>query len=295
MIIAGVDGGGTKTEAICCDQTGRIVGRGSSGTSNYHNVGLDTAIKHVEAALANAGFPKPDVLCVALAAMNTSADFQVLNGRLQQIHPGAMLEHDAFAELYLGTRGKPGVLVIAGTGSVVLGYDGKERHRRCDLGWFLGDDGSGYYIGKEGLRTAARMIFEEGEETQITKEVLNHLGLKNPEEIMEWAYSQKNTVTSVAGVASAVKRAALAGDRIAISIYNKASSYLAGNALEMALKLKVKTVYVKGGIFNTPLFLSNFSEILSKKGISTVSLNGFHAMGSLLIAADSVGVRVIEE
>ena len=277
MIIAGVDGGGTKTEAICCDQTGRIVGRGSSGTSNYHNVGLDTAIKHVEAALANAGFPKPDVLCVALAAMNTSADFQVLNGRLQQIHPGAMLEHDAFAELYLGTRGKPGVLVIAGTGSVVLGYDGKERHRRCDLGWFLGDDGSGYYIGKEGLRTAARMIFEEGEETQITKEVLNHLGLKNPEEIMEWAYSQKNTVTSVAGVASAV------------------SSYLAGNALEMALKLKVKTVYVKGGIFNTPLFLSNFSEILSKKGISTVSLNGFHAMGSLLIAADSVGVRVIEE
>ena len=169
MIIAGVDGGGTKTEAICCDQTGRIVGRGSSGTSNYHNVGLDTAIKHVEAALANAGFPKPDVLCVALAAMNTSADFQVLNGRLQQIHPGAMLEHDAFAELYLGTRGKPGVLVIAGTGSVVLGYDGKERHRRCDLGWFLGDDGSGYYIGKEGLRTAARMIFEEGEETQIKR------------------------------------------------------------------------------------------------------------------------------
>lgn len=295
MIIAGVNGGGTKTEAICCDQDGKIVGRGSSGPSNYQNVGLDTAIKHIEEALANAGFQKPDVLCVALAAINSAADLKKVNMRLQKNHPGAILEHDGFAELYLGARGKPGVLAIAGTGSVVLGFDGKERYRRCNLGWFLGDDGSGYHIGREGIKAAARMIFEGEEETQLKKEILNHLELKNPEDIMAWSYSTSNTVTNVAGVVGAVEKAALAGDKVAVNIFKKASSSLANSAVEIALKLNLKHVYINGGVFSSPFFYSNFMEILSKKGIDTVQIKGSGAMGSLLIAADKAGIKVSEE
>ena len=164
MIIAGVNGGGTDTDAICCDENGKIIGKGRAGPSNYHNSGIDSTMACIRAALQDAAATKPDSLCIALAAINSDADFSALNNRIQKEYPGAILEHDAYAELYIKTRGGPGVLAISGTGSVVLGYDGKNRHRRCDMGWLLGDDASGYYIGKEGLRAVARMIFEEQEE-----------------------------------------------------------------------------------------------------------------------------------
>ncbi len=295
MIIAGVNGGGTKTEAVCCDHTGKIVGRGSSGPSNYQNVGLEAAIKHIEEALSNSGFPNPDALCVALAGINTKNDFNVVNRLLLEHHPGAILEHDAFSELYLEARGKPGVIAIAGTGSVVLGYDGKNRHRRADLGWFLGDEGSGYYIGREGIRATARMVFEGEEETQLKKEVLDHLELKNPEDIMDWAYSKLNTPTTVAGVTTAVDKAALSGDKVALNIFRKASSNLADHAVEMALKLNLRRVYIKGGVFNSAFFFSNFMGILAHRGIDTIHIKGSAAIGPLLIAADKSGIRVAEE
>ena len=295
MIIAGVNGGGTKTEAVCCDENGKIVGRGRSGPSNYQNVGMEIAMNHIEESLNAAGFPRPDRLCVALAGINTSTDFQMVNNALLKLHPDAILEHDAFAELYSGARGKPGVMVISGTGSVVLGYDGKNRYRRCDLGWFLGDEGSGYYIGKEGIRATARMIFEGEEETILKNEVLSHLGLKNQEDIMAWAHSQLNTVTTVASVTSAVERAVQAGDKVATNILKKASSNLAGNAVEMARKLNVRRVYIKGGVFNSPFFYANFMEILANSGIDTFHLKGFAAMGPLLIVADKEGIKVTEQ
>lgn len=295
MILAGVNGGGTKTEAVCCDENGKIVGRGSAGPSNYQNVGMEAAMKHIEESLAAAGFPRPDRLCVALAGINTSTDFQMVNNALLKLHPGAILEHDAFAELYFGARGKPGVMAISGTGSVVLGYDGKSRHRRCDLGWFLGDEGSGYYIGREGIRATARMIFEGEEETILKNEVLSHLGLKNQEDIMAWAYSQLNTVTNVASVTGAVERAAQLGDKVAINIFKKASSNLADHAMEMALKINVRRVHIKGGVFNSPFFYANFMQILANRGIDTLHLKGSAAMGPLLIVTDKEEVKVAEE
>ncbi len=292
MIVAGVNGGGTDTEAICCDASGRIVGRGRAGPSNYQNIGLDRAMAAINDALFDAGFPKPDILCVALAAINSEEDFKLLNGRLQSEHPGAILEHDAFAELYTKSRGGPGVLAISGTGSVILGYDGTLRHRRADMGWFLGDECSGYSIGKQGMMAAARMVFEDGPKTLLGAEITRHLKLKDPKDIMTWAYSRSNTVASVAALARAVEVAASSGDAIAISIMRKTSSRLAVQAAKMALRLGLKRVYTKGGVFRSRLFSSNFARVLVRKGLKAVPIKESAAMGSLLIAADKAGVRL---
>ncbi len=290
MIIAGVNGGGTDTEVICCDEKGRVVGKGISGPSNYHNIGIASTMASIRKALKAAGAQKPDHLCVALAAINSDSDFNLLSKRLQEEYPGALLEHDAYAELYIKTRGAPGVIAISGTGSVVLGYDGRKRHRRCDMGWLLGDDASGYYIGKEGLRAAARMIFEEQEETPLKNHMLDHLSLKNPDELMKWAYSDSGSVANIAGAAIAVNKAANLADTVAISILERASTYLADNAISIAKSIGVKHVYMKGGVFRFERFRQNFTKRLGERGLDSSEIIQPPALGSLLIAADRAGV-----
>ncbi len=292
MIITGVNGGGTKTEAICYDEGGKIIGKGLSGPSNYHNVGLKAAMDNVSKAISNTGFPKPDHLCVALAAVNSQKDYDTLSRALKRIKKDAILEHDAYAEMYTQTRGKPGVMVVAGTGSVVLGYDGKRRYRKCDMGYFLGDEGSGYSIGKHGVRAAARMIFEDGKKTLITKEIVSQIGLKSPEDLMAWVYSERNTVTSIAALSRSVEKAALRGDRTAIGIITRSSSNVANEAVKMSKRLKIRKVYMKDGVFNIKLFHSNFMRILAKSGITGKRMKGSAAIGAVLIAADSAGISL---
>ncbi len=290
MIIAGVNGGGTDTEAICCDESGKVIGKGSAGPANYHNNGIDFAMQCIRQALFEAGAKKPDALCVALAAINSKPDFDMINSRLQKEYPGATLEHDAYAELYIKARGRPGVLAISGTGSVILGFDGKKRHRRCDMGWFLGDGASGYHIGRQGISAAARMIFEEQKQTPLKDAVLNHLSLKNPEDLMKWAYSDSNSVASVANAAIAVNKAAQAKDKVASEILEKASSYLAENAADVAELIGINHVYIKGGVFSFEKFRLNFEKVLAKRGMTSSQIDESAAIGSLLIAADKAGI-----
>ncbi|MCL4364813.1 MAG: ATPase [Candidatus Marsarchaeota archaeon] len=292
MIIVGVNGGGTKTEAICCNENGEITGRSRAGPSNYHNLGLEAAMGNVKAAVSSATSGKPDIICVALAAMDAKKDLEAVRIRLLKEYDNLILEHDAFAELYAEERGKPGIIVIAGTGSVVLGFDGKERYRRCDSGWFLGDEGSGYFIGRQGLKAAAKSIFEDKKETTLSKAVVESLGLSDQEDIMEWSYSGKNTVAGVASVAKAVFAAAESGDITAKNIIYAASSNVANAASDLAGRLSIGKVHIKGGLVKSSIYYSNFSGMLKEKGIKCFKAKRHGAEGALLMAADNMGVRV---
>ncbi len=294
MIIAGVNGGGTKTEAMCCDESGRIIGKGSSGASNYQNIGLDAMVRSIKEALSGAAKSKPDIICVGLAGINTDKDRDTVYKRLLKEFPNVIVEHDAFAELYGETRGAKGIMVIAGTGSIVLGYDGKRRHRRCDSGWFLGDEGSGYMIGKEGLRITSKMLVEDFPKSKVADEIMKSLALKDAGDLMEWVYSGKNNVTNVAAIAKIVCKCAEAADKNAEIIVKRASSTLADATCDLAMQIGVNVAHIKGGLFNSSMYHSTFSEALKKKGISAKVINESGAEGAMLIAADKAGIKAIK-
>lgn len=294
MIIAGVNGGGTKTEAMCCDESGRILGKGSSGASNYQNIGLDAMVRSVKEALSGATKSKPDIMCVGLAGINTEKDRDAVYMRLSKEFPNLIVEHDAFAELYGETRGGNGIMVIAGTGSIVLGYDGKRRYRRCDSGWFLGDEGSGYMIGKEGLRITSKMLVEDFTKSKIAEEIMKSLALKDAGDLMGWAYSQKNNVTNVAALAKIVCKCAQEGDKNAEIIVKRASSILADATCDLAMRIGVNVAHIKGGLFNSSMYYSTFSEALRKRGISAKMINESGAEGAMLIAADKAGIKAMK-
>lgn len=291
-IIVGIDGGGTETLALAYDEGGRLVGEGIAGPSNPHNVGVDSAVENILSAMYNTGFKKADAVCVALAGMDTSKDISMMKSAIPKLSDHMVVEHDAFAALYAETRGAKGVLCIAGTGSIVLGYDGTERHRICDYGWLLGDDGSGYRIGCEGLRKAVKMLDGEMRRSILASYILDATFSDDLDALVSWGYSKQFRVDSIAALSKVVDRAAAEGDVAALKIINEASTSLARCAALMSRKIGVDRVYTVGGVFDSVLYHRIFKNYLSRSRISVVQSTKKTALGAVLVAADAVGLRL---
>lgn len=252
----GIDGGGSKTRAVVVDAQGKEHGRGLAGSSNYNAVGIERAIEHirsaVDEAVAIAGCSLPlKAAWLGLAGVDRPVDRDVLLPRLCFIAESIRLTNDA--ELVLSAlEGRAGVALIAGTGSIALGQDGRGRVERIG-GWghILGDEGSGYDIGRQALQAVVRAADGRGPETRLFELVLRYWELKSVDEIIGKVYSNSDKA-AIAEIASLTLRAAREGDRTAHEIVRKATRELAlavvtvGNRL--GLQEKELSLALGGGL-----------------------------------------------
>jgi len=228
----GVDGGGTHARAVIVDERGREVGRAEAPgavVSLRAPEAAAAAVAHaVRSAAAAGGFALPgDVLWAGLAGAGHEASRLGVEralagaGLARRVHVGTDVEaafHAAFPE-------GPGLMLIAGTGSIAWG-----RRPAGDLcrvgGWGqqLGDEGSGYAIGLKALRAVARAEDERTEPTSLTSEVLRALSLDAPGELIPWAASA--TKAEMAALVPVVARCADAGDKTASDILEEAAAQL---------------------------------------------------------------------
>jgi N-acetylglucosamine kinase-like BadF-type ATPase len=104
----------------------------------------------------------------------------------------------------------PGILVSAGTGSIAYARDGHgQLHRAGGYGWQLGDEGGGYWIGRQALAAAARAHDHPGDHTTLLTRLLSDLGLHQFDDLVRWAASA--TPAQVAALAPHVLDAAKHG------------------------------------------------------------------------------------
>ena len=160
-LVIGIDGGGSKTQALVATLDGLVLGRGTAGASNYQGVGLlaaQAAIDQaIEAALADTGLPKVVVrsVCLGLAGVGRADDRAIFDDWVRKRLPGAAFRVANDAELVLaaGSEAGWGLAVIAGTGSIAYGRNPAGVIARAG-GWgpLLGDEGSGYAIGRAAFR-----------------------------------------------------------------------------------------------------------------------------------------------
>ncbi|MEO7003328.1 MAG: BadF/BadG/BcrA/BcrD ATPase family protein [Ktedonobacterales bacterium] len=161
----GLDGGGTKTLAVVVDATGAERGRAVAGSANHQAVGVARAVAHIRmavaGALAQAGVVAPDQApCVAgwlgIAGLDGPADHDLLLPHLRALADSVHLTNDAELPLAALPDGA-GVALVAGTGSIALGRNAQGRFARAG-GWghLLGDEGSGYDIGRQALQAVVR-------------------------------------------------------------------------------------------------------------------------------------------
>ncbi|HOU11519.1 MAG TPA: BadF/BadG/BcrA/BcrD ATPase family protein [Anaerolineae bacterium] len=244
-ILIGIDGGGSKTTALIADRDGNILGRGTSGPSNYLVIGAEAAYAALDAAIAAAtgGQPiQPAAICLGLAGAARPADQAVIRAWSDARYPGApvVIAHDARVALAAGTPNGWGIAVLCGTGSMIYGEDQHGNLTRADgWGYLLGDDGSGYAIGQAALRAVARAADGRGPQTALTAAILDHWALKQPQDLIGHVYAPTTQRADIAALAALVQAAALQGDAIAEAILQNAGRELAIGVEAVARRLKL--------------------------------------------------------
>jgi N-acetylglucosamine kinase len=282
IYILGVDGGGTKTEAIITDQQGKILGRGLSGSSNYHSVGLERAIASLkeasEKALSNAGIKIEsfEAACFGLAGVGRKKDRDLLLPAIEKLDMAKriILTHDAAIALAGATKCQPGVVVIAGTGSMAFGMNRLGETRRAG-GWgnILADEGSAYYIGRRALSAACRAYDGRGAETELVNELMKYFRLNDFTDIVREIYGKGASTQRIAALANTVSCLAHTGDEVSEAILIDAGEELALTAEAVIKGLNMQAeefpVATSGSVFNAgELLLSAF-----RSGVKNIAPN----------------------
>jgi len=153
----GVDGGGTSTRAVVADADGRELGRGEAGASAL-NQGVEQAWRHIGEAVARAGVPGLELrdcaLGLGLSGTGVPAQLQAFVAAEPGVARFALIT-DGLAGLLGAHGGRPGALLISGTGSVAEALmDDGTRRMTGGWGWQIGDEGSGAWLGQQAMKIA---------------------------------------------------------------------------------------------------------------------------------------------
>ena len=286
LIAIGLDGGGTKTEAVALDQDGKVVARAQGGPANPYAAGFDVAraslratlielthslppgrqIVGVHAALAGVGRPEDQPPALAMLA-ELSAEPE-LASVLGVVAPDRLsVSNDALAVL-AAAGATEGIVVIAGTGSIVWGRDTSGRTARAGgWGYLLGDEGSGYDLGRRALGALLQAFDGRGPATALTAPVLRHLGVESPPGLVRRLYGAAQAREDIASVAPLVLQAREAGDAVAVSLVAQSVADLSDLVRVVAHRLVLGpaafTIACAGGLFRWPPLVSQLQAALA--------------------------------
>lgn len=259
QLIVGIDGGGSKTLVASADRSGRALRleRGR-GTSPLESPAWREAL--AEQARPFADTPGLAGVAAALPAFGevetASAAQQQAIGELFAVPKRLLNDVDA---AHLGAfAGGPGILILAGTGSMAWARDlGGASHRTGGWGDVIGDEGSGYWIGSRVLGAVSKAIDGRAEATALVAAVFAALGLASGDQMNQflgWASRLDEPRKQIAALAPVALALAEAGDPAANAIVDAAAAELALHirTLEQRLGATAMAWSFAGGLFASP-------------------------------------------
>ena len=277
----GIDGGATKTHIVLSNGTGRPVGEGQSGPSNYHIVGVEQAASNLSAAisqaLARSAVSPHEVkaACAGMAGLDGASDKKQMHQILTSALEASALQcpwrslNDSVVAWAGAFHGGPGALIAAG---------------------------SGYDIGRRGLRAALASLDARGPATSLTEQFLVLAG-SSQKEWIGWIAALDSSISNaheqLRSFAPSVFEAAAAGDAIARSILNGAGEALASTAASVLRKVGLLTapqVATSGSVLQQPSCLrQTFRDTLNGylPGCRVVPPRAGPACGAALLASNS--------
>ncbi len=262
--VLGFDGGGTKTDCVLMDESGAVVARARSGASNPTSFGVEVSLASLaeaaKDALRTAGRSEKDVAYVVAGVSGAGEPSMrwALQSGLQPGFPNATILITSDLVLSLGATGEiPSVVVIAGTGSAVLGKTAPfELARAGGFGPVIGDPGSAYDIG----RKAVAMCFQKHLNSEAFPLGAKILGLfkLSFNEFFDQARAQPGAVFPK--IFQVVASAAESGDAAAQALLASAAQDLQEQTREVIEKLKLREsnffLAKTGGVFDGSAFLN---------------------------------------
>jgi N-acetylglucosamine kinase-like BadF-type ATPase len=306
----GIDGGGTKTQVAICDERGRVLGVGLGGASGIDSVGADGATVSIGAAVAAAraqaslpDAPFATVFC-GMAGVVSESDRAIVRevARRLQLGDAIHVDHDIRIALAGGLSGRPGIALIAGTGSSCFGMNAAgKRWQSGGWGHIISDEGSSYWFGWNAIRLAMG-AFDGRWQTTLLEPVRQRLGLTSLLDIHYRLYTQGISKSEIAGFAPLVIEASVAGDKMAQQLVRQGIHDLAQMVTAVARRLGWQDapceVTLTGGIWRAgevvlAPFRAAVAEMLPQARIVMPELPPI--LGACVLALQAGGIAVDDE
>lgn len=305
MYIVGVDSGGTKTKSVIVDSHFTILGTGESGSGNYHSVGKDQAKenigKAISEAISEAGLEMSDIDYggFGIGGLDTEKDYKIISDFLAELGYGnkRFIVNDVVISHYGVTAGKPGVTIVAGTGSIAYGINKKgEDYRAGGWGWLIGDEGSGFYAARRGLQKVAKAVDGRGEQTKLVELAEDHFQIKNiKEELIPKIY--ENRPQKIASFATRVTEAASNGDEISLKLVNECCRELVDAVRAVQKELGIKDpvrVGRVGGFISSDIVATRFEEKIKKQIENPKLMKSINhpVVGAISLVANKINKKI---
>ena len=303
--VLGVDGGGSATRSVIISTGGEVLATAQAGPSNPITMGSERALasilEAVDEASARCGVQEFLASRLGVAGTDRSRLRQELLAGMRSSFGDTAIVSDAASALAGGTGCRPGVVVIAGTGSIAYGENSLGQTARAGgWGWRLGDEGSGYTIGLKAIMAALRAHDGRGPETVLEQKIVSHLGLGRLEDIIDWVYEPGREPRDIAYLVPIVREAEAEGDEAAALVMAEAGAELGfvANAVIRRLDMSGEfPVSLNGGVFKQPSgYIFAFEEVVRREAplCALIKPRMPPLLGSGLLALRSLGVTVDE-
>jgi len=302
-LFLGVDGGQSGTIVLIGDEEGRVLGAGAAGPCNHAGAAegrqkLMRAVgDSVGAACAQAGLDAGAVRFAAacFGMSGGPADKQAV---LREILAADTLvvTDDAVIALAGATGGEPGIITIAGTGSIAFGRNPQGRTVRAGgWGYIFGDEGGGFDIMRQALRASLRHEEGWGPPTALLPVLLEATGAADANDALHRFYTREWPRSRVAALAPLVDETAMAGDAVASDILHNAAQQLALLTSSVRRQLwkpgePARVAWI-GGVFRSRMLLERYRYLVElEDGNHTGPPEFGPAAGALLEAYRAVGL-----
>ncbi len=278
----GIDGGGTKTAVLLTDEAGHEAASSQTTGSSWIALGekgvADLYEAEIDKCLKQAGAQRSELVGIAAGVPcfgeNKKADEAI-----------TAFMRDRFGEtpVYLGNDAevgwagslglKPGINIVAGTGSIAYGQNSRGDSVRCG-GWstYFGDEGSCYWLGRNAVELFAKEMDGRAEKGALYEIIMDEFKPERPEDFVNMAelkYSHDRS--KVAGLQKYLLMAARAGDDSARTLYLAAADELGLMVFAAAKKIQIPGeqlgVSLSGGILHArEFFFKRFNEWVERLG-----------------------------
>lgn len=281
MYYLGIDGGGTKTAFEIIDEAGNILAKVKAGTCNYIQVGKDRfgevirdgvgrICKQLNIAVSDIGGSCVGIPSFGEISADTTDLIHIVESILQTEHVQCV--NDVVVAWAGSLACNPGVNLLAGTGSMAYGRDRNNHETRVGgWGFFCGDEGSAYWLGKKLIELFTKQADGRMEKSRSYDIVRKEFQIENDSELISVIYNKlKFRREEIAGLQLLLNRATVEGDRYGRAIYRQAAYELSLQVLAAIRKLNFAddediAVSYSGGVFKAgALILEPLKEYLGK-------------------------------
>jgi N-acetylglucosamine kinase-like BadF-type ATPase len=308
--VIGIDGGGTNTTAVIMNSLGRVLGYGEGGPSTYGVVPAEVTRASILAATQTAA------RMAGVDAATFSAAFLGLGNVVSELDRAAVrdianecglarfdqiwVDHDIRIALAGGLAGRPGMVMVAGTGTSCFGINPAGAVWRSG-GWgpLIDDEGSSYWLGIQAMRAAVLDYDGRGEPTLLTQSIFKQMALGEMNELMNHLYAAGMTRTQIAALAPLVFEAAAQEDGIAQELIRRGCAGMADCVLAVARKIELdrgkSELVITGGLTNAgEPFLAPFREAVGGRlpDCQIKLAEMIPAIGAALLALKMTGTQL---